>query len=300
MKAKKWLTLITFFVSMLSVIGVFLLFPYRPVWYDILLALFGSAVLGFIMSLTEYFSARRYAMESFWNEAFDCMNKLRKIKFYLPDEPTALIQDCLSEQSLNEWNVPLGNAKETKAREALISHTSHYIPAESNDYEKELDDWFDAVIQKNIKLLEECTASYIHFVDNFDLGNLGNAYGRMDFLFANPSIRQSAYDKILKAMRDIRDQVTNKASHFRLVNTGGGNLRVCINQLLELNDLLFRFDRLGANDESVSVYRKAVDELDDNLELFRAKIYNKKPDLIKHERVMWRVKPSNEKQETPL
>ena len=50
--------------------------------YDISLAIFGSALLGFIMSLAEYFTERRKAMEQFWTEARRVLVQFRKASTY--------------------------------------------------------------------------------------------------------------------------------------------------------------------------------------------------------------------------
>lgn len=58
--------IVTFFCTMLEVVllPIFKYFKY-DIGYDISLAIFGSALLGFIMSLIEYFTERRKAMEQF-------------------------------------------------------------------------------------------------------------------------------------------------------------------------------------------------------------------------------------------
>ena len=67
MKSKKWLTIITLFMSILSLIVACLIGKdSNCIFYDISMALLGSAVLGFIMSLTEYYVEKRKAMEEFW------------------------------------------------------------------------------------------------------------------------------------------------------------------------------------------------------------------------------------------
>lgn len=63
MKAKKWLTVITLIVSILSLVAAFVIAKdSNCIFYDVSMALLGSAVLGFIMSITEYYVERRKAM----------------------------------------------------------------------------------------------------------------------------------------------------------------------------------------------------------------------------------------------
>ena len=70
MKAKKWLIIITLIVSIVSFIIAFVIGKKSTcIYYDVSMALFGSAALGFIMSITEYYVERRKAMEEFWIQA---------------------------------------------------------------------------------------------------------------------------------------------------------------------------------------------------------------------------------------
>ena len=66
MKAKKWVTFITAGISVISLIcAIIANCVCIDLMYDISMAVFGSALLGFIMSLIEYFAERRKAMEDF-------------------------------------------------------------------------------------------------------------------------------------------------------------------------------------------------------------------------------------------
>ena len=56
MKAKKWLTIITLAISIIALVLAFAIGKEsNSIFYDIEMAILGSALLGFIMSLTEYF-----------------------------------------------------------------------------------------------------------------------------------------------------------------------------------------------------------------------------------------------------
>lgn len=66
------------------------------------MALLGSAVLGFIMSLTEYYVEKRKAMEEFWLQSNKTLKELRKIKYLELDAPVELIKDALLEEQAND------------------------------------------------------------------------------------------------------------------------------------------------------------------------------------------------------
>ena len=68
MAAKKWVTIVTFVCTIEVIIFIVIFKLYcleNNIGCDIALAVFGSALLGFVMSLVEYFSERKNAMEQF-------------------------------------------------------------------------------------------------------------------------------------------------------------------------------------------------------------------------------------------
>ena len=102
MKAKKWLTIITLVITALSLVLAFIIGKNSNcITYDIFMAIFGGAALGFIMSLTEYYVERRKAMEEFWLQATKVLNELKKIKYLDVDAPINLIVDAIHEDDSN-------------------------------------------------------------------------------------------------------------------------------------------------------------------------------------------------------
>lgn len=102
MRAKKWLTFATIICTMASVV-LMIVFQCNDIkiGYDISLALFGSAFLGFIMSLIEYFSERKSSMEKFWIEARKVLIQFRKAKPIVTSEPEELIFNSFAEEIHN-------------------------------------------------------------------------------------------------------------------------------------------------------------------------------------------------------
>ena len=95
MKAKKWLTIITSIFSILSLVTALLIGNgSNSVLYDIAMAVFGSALLGAIMSSTEYFVERRKAMEQFWDEARKVLAEMRKVRYINVDARTYQSMFC--------------------------------------------------------------------------------------------------------------------------------------------------------------------------------------------------------------
>lgn len=156
MKAKKWLTVITLIVSILSLVAAFVIRKdSNCIFYDVSMALLGSAVLGFIMSITEYYVERRKAMEEFWIQAINILKELRKIKHLDLDAPADLIIEAFSEDRSNEWNPMLSlllneNEIQHKSKDSLISWYEENVTLpfdENTDVEKELEELYQSKME---------------------------------------------------------------------------------------------------------------------------------------------------------
>ena len=153
MKAKKWLTIITLVITALSLVLAFIIGKNSNcITYDISMAIFGGAALGFIMSLTEYYVERRKAMEEFWLQATKVLNELKKIKYLDVDAPINLIVDAIHEDDSNalkkKFHLLSDDEKiSVNAKENLISWYKENIPIpfdENTDNNKELTQLYDS------------------------------------------------------------------------------------------------------------------------------------------------------------
>ena len=196
MKAKKWLTIITFVISLISLVSAFAIGKDgNCIFYDISMAFLGSAFLGFIMSLTEYFVEKRKAMEEFWLQATSVLKRLRKINYLEVDAPYDLIIDAFTEERSNEWHKIIAALSEDKevhheAKDKLLSWYE-----ENTDVDRELDTIYEYEIKKYKEVFIRCMDSY-QLASSVGLGAFDNAYGNLDFLVGNKRIRQKAYDAI--------------------------------------------------------------------------------------------------------
>lgn len=225
MKAKKRLTIITLLVSLLSLVASFVIGKdSNCIYYDISMALLGSAVLGFIMSITEYYVERRKAMEEFWIQANKILKELRKIKYLDLDAPTNLIIEAFVEELSNESNLMfslLSKDKEIQhiAKDNLISWYEKNVPLpfdENTDVEKELEELYQSKMEGYKNSFMHCMSNY-QLASSVELGTLDNAYGNLDFIVANNSIRKKAYDLIYDKIRKIVIQFKTEAYHFNLL-----------------------------------------------------------------------------------
>lgn len=292
MKAQKWLTITTLTVSIVALIAAFVIGKdSNCIYYDIAMALLGSAVLGFIMSITEYYVEKRKAMEEFWIQATNVLKELRKIKHLDLDAPVDLIIDVFGEEHSNEWNQIFSMSSEDieihhEAKNNLISWYEENVSFsfdENTDINKELEDFYSAKIDNYKKSFMQCMDSY-HFASTVELGMLDNAYGNLDFIFANKCIRKKTYDLIYDKIRKIILKFKAETYHFNLLKDGKGNFPVCATKVSDLDKEYFLLKEETEHGYSNTlIYQNIFDDIDASLEQFRCKIYRTKYEEPKRE-----------------
>ncbi|MDF2854643.1 MAG: hypothetical protein K0Q87_494 [Neobacillus sp.] len=302
MSAKKWLTIITAFCTLLGLV-LAIVFDCGGIslGYDIALATFGSALLGFIMSLTEYFSERRKAMECFWKEARITLSELRKAKPIVIAEPEELLLSCFAEECNNKKvkqygeriAASLGLTIKHEAMDAYIKwiETNEVMNfREDDDITKILDELYESRIKAARIHFESIIKSYIE-LSHISIFELDNAYGNLNFLFANKRIRLNAYNDIFDKMRKIKVDICNETFHFNLWKEGKGNFVVCAKKTIEVSDMLFETKKSKTGGlEHESIYQTLFDDIDDALEDFRIKTYwSNKKEQVERIPVMGRV-----------
>ncbi|NLM15295.1 MAG: hypothetical protein GX218_05495 [Clostridiaceae bacterium] len=283
MRGKKWLTIITFLFAVIAlIIAVVIGKGCACIAYDVAMAIFGSALLGFIMSLTEYFVERRSAMEWFWQESRNVLSKLRKVKYINIDAPLDLVHACFQEEWSNDLRKIIDPTAKDVAKNVLISWYEENIPmswTEDDDIDAELDKMYNSQMQGYREEYMQCIDSCIE-ASTIDLGSLGNAYGNLDFIFRNKGIRDTAYSEIYEKIRDFRNLLLSESYHFIPLKSGKGNFPVCAGKADDICRKVFDVQyKTEGGFKTKLVYQKAFDDIDKALEDFRLKIYrNATPD----------------------
>ena len=254
--------------------------------YDIALAVFGSALLGFIMSLVEYFSERKKAMEQFWIEAKRVLAQFRKAEYIYFDEPEDIVTGCIAENYYNK-----------RAKELPPGVSGIFGPEESHEYQKKYIQWMKenepmsftenddiGVIlnQVCISRMENYEKNVNEVIDNYielskiSLYELDSAYGNLNFIFSNKNIRLKAYNEIFNKIRTIKQKILEETYHFNLYKDNKGNFAVCMNKAIEVSKILFTEKKKSEDAyDYVSIYQKEFDDIEESLEVFRTKIYFK-------------------------
>lgn len=292
MAAKKWVTIITFLISVVScVVAISAHCNDCGLLFNFSMAIFGSALLGFVMSLVEYFAERRKAMELFYKEGFSVLTQFKRMKYIDTDIPRKQIIDYLAEEKRNDF--VSGFSDETRndlemeysysARENLISWLEENEPITIVN-EEELEDKYDEAlrfaylskIDSAKKQLLEAMDRYIEIAD-IELGELSTAYGNLNFLFGNSGARKNAYELIYDKLKEYRDKILQERFHFNMYKSGKGNFVVCAGKLFDLNEYFFDIQRNSTEDsEHTAVHQTKFYDISDALEDFRAQIYFKR------------------------
>lgn len=287
MKAKKWVTIITFVCSMGSLVFALVAkCKCYDLMYDLSMAAFGSALLGFIMSLTEYFSERRKAMETFLSESYKIYTRFRKIKYIDIDESSELLVECIVEEQNNQfcdkygeetarfYNLAVSHKKRDEYFELLERNSPYFT--ENDDIEAVLTKIYKDTIENYKALFKSRMNMYMEF-NEINLGPLSDAYGNLDFIFANKKIRNVAYDSIYKIFLGYQDEILKKFVNFNAFANGKGNFVICVRDLLELNNIFFTVKKQGSNEDEITlVYAESMDNIADRLTDFQAKTYFKR------------------------
>lgn len=285
MKAKKYLVIITGITCLASIVVAILIGKgSNSVGYDICMAIFGSALLGFIMSLVEYFGERRNSMERFYQEANIALGELRKLQPFTRREPIDMIVACLSEEDRNAATGKLGTHQDS-ARKAMIDWFRQNDDLSALP-EAERDSWLEEkyplfikdVIADAQRLTDQCVA-----VSEIDLRNLDNAYGSLDFIMHNKRIRSAvAYRQIYDVIRKYRNLALSESAHFRLLNDGSGSFVRCFEKAAAISEQFYEVRENTADGNHWKGWHQAVfDQVQNALDVFRCELYHdRKPEII--------------------
>lgn len=293
MNSKKWVTIITFFCTILAIILLPIFrFCKCDIGYDISLAIFGSALLGFIMSLIEYFAERKKAMEQFWLESVRVLTQFRKAKYIKFNEPEELVISCITENYENKLvydnptvahflNITESHDKQNQFVEWMLEHEVMSF-SEEDDVDTILNDIYFDRMESYENLVKNVIDNYIE-LSQISLSELDSAYGNLNFIFANKSIRRKAYNEIFNKIRTIRNELLKEAFHFNLWKEEKGNFIVCMSKAVAISKMLFSEEKTTQHGfENICIYQKDFDDINESLEKFRVKIYfSSKIDPIK-------------------
>ena len=251
-----------------------------------MLAAFGSSLMGFIMSMTEYFTEKRKAMEFFLEAAWKYMSKCKVVQHFSVAEPIKYIKECISEENQNEWAKILSSEMKNAAKNRLISYleeNGQILASNRVEYENMCEGMYKHKLEEYMRQFETCMKTYIEF-SNTDLNTLSSAYGNLDFIFGNKRLRSRIFNEIYDEACKNYNDVSIAVFHFKIYfDSKKGNAPVNLEKLLELDKKWFReVVTIGENQKQTLVYASIYNHLELAIEKLRATIYNQEPIIFEN------------------
>ena len=222
--------------------------------------------------------------------------QFREAKCIHFDEPQELAMKCIIEYHYNKITEQLPQGMSILFRpEESHDHQTEYIEwmkvhefrmfADKDDINEILNKTYISRMDNYEKMINGAIDNYIE-LSKVSLSELDSAYGNMNFIFANNSIRSKAYNEIFNKLRLLKQKILEEAYHFNLYKNGKGNFAVCAQKALEVSKSLFMEEKTKKDIfDSIRVYQKQFDDIEESLENFRVKIYYKEKEAsIERER----------------
>lgn len=251
--------------------------------------IFTSAFVTFLIARGDYFYERRKSLENMYLESEELQRAFAKINYIFPDEPKELVRDLLGEIDGNERHEEqnknlqeqLKNIEapdkakeihdafylqdkhdaEIKFKEYLWEHTKDDMkeffttPESKEEY---LDKECKMKIEKYSQELDDVMKSYITFKE-VRTKELTAAYGGLDFVFANKSIRQHIFEKLYEKQTKQVKKIKNRIYYFESYFAGNG-----ANKAL-LFDWVWKLQESLTSEDENAYYRQYMYEVDNEM-----------------------------------
>lgn len=305
MKAKKWLVIITGIISFLSLVCAYVFCDIVPSEFlkNFSFAILGSALLGMIMSLTEYYVARKQALLQYYLCAIDILKEIKKAKYFFMQEPLDLIQAYFLEKQDNQFKLISNKLEEKQARNKLLAYMSEKWKRTVDIPEPEFSEYAEAQFVDRVEQYEINSTKTMELyvtISKMDLRPLENAYGELDFFFMNKTMRRRIFRDIHSQLREYKQEIVRKAYHFQLYFTSeSDNLAVLLSMIDEIQQKYFAVQTIDdRNYRITTIYEKFADGVEDEIERLRCDIYKQqfmKPEhypCLEHHEMIERVNPS--------
>lgn len=284
MKGKKYGIVVSVITMIISLVLILLINAHDANKYallsNILIGILGSSVVTLIISISDYIVAKRESLEDYFDELYKVIIAFNKIKYVHLSE--RLVESAKFKTGI-ELQKNFDNESSDMSEIVEYYEKHHHFdlyPDELTDEQK--NQIILHKINKDIAKIIKSMNSYLQF-DNVSYERVENAYRRISFLTDKPrwicgkenSYRIWLYTTFHKKLRDMINDIRLANYHFNLFkNQEANNLLIIVKQLEQLNNKLFdvKTER-GVETLSVKVYFSFFDDMMDNLEDFRSRIY---------------------------
>lgn len=289
MKAKKRLIYAIGLVTVVSIIGAAVSTCLDATfWMNFSFAVFGSSLLGLIMSWVEYFVERRVALEQYYLAAVDVSIAFAKAKYFTMYEPKELLMAYFSER---QWESYMDENNTLPAKNELFQYMRRgwgvIVEIPEPEFSQYAQREFDRRIKAYDATLADTIAGYIEIAGT-SIQGLENAYGKLDFLLSN-HLRARIFDEIHEPIREYRRCIREKTSCFRaFVRSKPEYTAQAIDLVDEIQQKFFRtIIKSDEESDTTIVFQQFVDDLDDQIEWLRCKMYKENYAKQEHTPLLW-------------
>lgn len=252
MRLKIFLMFITLFITVMNIIVIFLFHAGNiesELMYDLSLAIIGSAVLGFLYSLVEYYDSKRLILEKIDNLSWKIKTKIELIRPFTPFEPIDLLIKCFNEESNNEFKRKVEIDCDDNAKQAFISHLvqNGHITAEIvSEYEEKCEDFYDFKMKKYKCEIEKIMRSYIE-LSKLRVDELTEAFKSLNYVFGFQKYNYIE-NEIIQPILSIMDSIRASTFHFEeYFSSKDKSVAPCLLKLNELQVALFESTKTYEN-----------------------------------------------------
>lgn len=216
MKSKKYGIYVSGILSIISLIILLIFFRSDSMAHDIFLGIWCSALVTLFISISDYFVAKREALEDYYCEAYKIIHMFYTIKY-------SHISDVQIESAKYLNRVDFFGEENTM-NEILKYYEDNNIfsnyPIKPSESEKK--NIILSKVEDDRKAFLKAIKSYMCF-DSVDLGQLNNAYGKLSFLtepFIKPenpkSFKHYIYYDLHKKLTDMVYTIKKTNIHFNV------------------------------------------------------------------------------------
>ena len=248
---------------------------------------FTSSFVTLLISVFEYRTERRVAIENYCEANYRLLKKLYSIDFLNIEIPLELLQEYYKDRSESAiFDTRVGYiydetfslpdfASKTKIKEHIWNETGERLKAIYNNPERKqkyLEDMFNSKIQEYDESIERIMGQYVELGENLSRRDISEAYCKIDFILGNRTYRNKLlYEEIYKRQAEMIALVKKLQWHF--TGEGRSNINAMISFICEAQAFFFSEKD---TEHYKSVYMQYIFEMECNIFNVLKKLYGKK------------------------
>ncbi|MBQ6197292.1 MAG: hypothetical protein IJK47_07710 [Lachnospiraceae bacterium] len=272
MRTKAFATWISLTIIVISIlIFVLGIICSNSIVVNVAYGVLGSSIVSFVISITEYFTAKRESLTMIYQEAMRIVQRSRLCSYNYITE----IDKKMAELHWKDYiSHVLYSTKEVvpECKELIdnIIELNHLPKPDSIDYQQLYKTFIDEFTRRNNELIR-IMKRYISFSDT-DLLPLENAYGNISFICDIKHRKEWLYTYVYKPIKDLFRDLSRISGHLsNYVEQEENNDPVAYGYLWQAMQLLYKVEY---HKNQIIAYSHFYDTMSNQLEELRCSIYH--------------------------